>query len=163
MFDTIYMRRANRMAFCACFLLAAIMLGQTAQSGADNEAIRKLVAKYMAARNTRDPQATRKLFTTDADQLVSTGEWRRGIDALVKGAIASSQKEASKSSITIESVRFVDPNVAIADGRYETVSASTGAARKMWTTLVLTRVDSEWRISAIRNMLPSPAPTTNGH
>jgi uncharacterized protein (TIGR02246 family) len=157
--DTIYMRRANRIAFCACFLLAAMIYGQTSQSSSDNEAIHNLVAKYMAARNTRDPQATRFLFTSDADQLVSTGEWRRGIDALVQGAMASSQKEASKSSITIESIRFVDRDVAIADGRYETVSANTGATRKMWTTLVLKRVDSDWRISAIRNMLPAPAAT----
>lgn len=160
--DTIYMRRANRMAVCACLPLVAVVYGQTAQRSSDEKAIRELVGKYMAARNGRDPQATRALFTSDADQLVSTGEWRKGIDALVQGAMASSQKEASKSSITIESIRFVDRDVAIADGRYETVSASTGASRKMWTTLVLKREDSGWRIAGIRNMLPSPAPT-KGH
>jgi uncharacterized protein (TIGR02246 family) len=157
--DTIYMRLANRLAFCACLLLAAMLQGQTSYKSSDEKAIRELVAKYMAARNTLDSQATRALFTNDADQLVSTGEWRRGIDKLVEGAMASSHKEASKSSITIESIRFVDRNVAIADGRYETVSASTGASRKMWTSLVLKRGDSEWRISAIRNMLPAPAAT----
>ena len=161
--DTIYMRRANRMALCACFPLAAIIYDQTAQSSPDEKAIRELVGKYIAARNSRDPRATRALFTSDADQLVSTGEWRRGRDALVQGAMASSQKEASKSSIDIESIRFIDRDVAIADGRYETVSASTGASRRMRTTLVLKRVDSGWHITAIRNMLPSPAHTTKGH
>ena len=137
--------------------------GQAPQNSSDDDAIHKLVANYMAARNTHDPQATRALFTSDADQLVSSGEWRKGIDALVRGAMASSQKEASKSSIVVESIRFIDPNVAIADGRYETISATTGASRKMWTTLVVKRVGSEWRIAAIRNMLPAPAGNAKGH
>jgi uncharacterized protein (TIGR02246 family) len=160
---TIYMRRANRMVFCACILLAGMIHAQAAKDSSDDDAIRKLVAKYMAARNSRDPQATRALFTSDADQLVSTGEWRKGIDALVRGAMASSQKEASKSSIVVESIRLLDPDMAIVDGRYQTISASTGASRKMWTTLVLKRVDSEWRIAAIRNMLPASAATEKSH
>ena len=32
------------------------------------------------------------LFTADANQLVSSGEWRRGRDAVVKGSLASSQQ-----------------------------------------------------------------------
>ncbi len=151
------------MAFFAYVLLAAMTYGQVPQNNSDDEAIRTLVAKYMEARNGRDPQATRALFISDADQLVSTGEWRKGIDALVRGAMASSQKEASKSSITIESIRLIDPDVAIADGRYETISASTGASRKMWTTLVVKRVGSGWRIAAIRNMLPTAAATQKTH
>jgi uncharacterized protein (TIGR02246 family) len=160
---TIYMRRANRRALLACILPAAVAYGQDSQRS-DEPAIRRLVEKYVEARNSRNPQATRALFTSDADQLVSTGEWRKGIDALVRGAMASSQKEASKSSIAVESIRFIDPSVAIVDGRYETISASTGVSRKMWTTLVVKRLESEWRIAAIRNMLPSTvAPTGKGH
>lgn len=98
----------------------------------------------------------RSLFTPDADQLVSSGEWRRGIDNLVRGAMASSQKETGTSSITVETVRFLEPDIAIIDGRYRTTS-STGDVRNMWTTLVLKRTVDGWRITAIRNMLPVPA------
>jgi hypothetical protein len=98
----------------------------------------------------------RRLFTPDADQLVSTGEWRKGLADLVRGTSASSRKEAGTSSITVEAVRLIDKDVSIVDGRYRTVSLN-GARRDMWTTLVLKRVGAGWRIAAIRNMLPAPA------
>lgn len=121
----------------------------------DEAAIRALVQKYMEARNTKDAEATRALFTSDADQLVSSGEWRKGIDALVRGAMASSQKEAGKSTITVESIRFVTPDIAIMDGRYEVPSGND--VRKMWSTMVVKRTNEGWRIAAIRNMLPAAA------
>jgi uncharacterized protein (TIGR02246 family) len=163
MHDTGYMQRAKRMVAFSYILMAIAAYGQTPQSGSDESAIRKLVAAYMDARNTRNARATSELFTDDADQLVSTGEWRKGIEDLVRGAMASSKNEASKSSIELESIRFIDSAVALADGRYETVSATTGARRNMWTSLVLKRTSSGWRISAIRNMLPAPPAPQSTH
>ena len=110
----------------------------------------------MQARNQKDEVAVRSLFTPDADQLVSSGEWRKGIDNLVRGAMASSQKETGTSSISVESVRFLEPDIAIVDGRYRTTSSTSGDVRNMWTTLVLKRTGDGWRIAAIRNMLPAP-------
>ncbi|HEX4773014.1 MAG TPA: SgcJ/EcaC family oxidoreductase [Bryobacteraceae bacterium] len=129
---------------------------QPASPTGDEAAARDVVARYMQARNQKDETAVRSLFTPDADQLVSSGEWRRGIDNLVRGAMASSQKETGTSSITVETVRFLEPDIAIIDGRYRTTS-STGDVRNMWTTLVLKRTVDGWRITAIRNMLPVPA------
>jgi len=145
-------------AFIGSFIaLCFLLLTLSAQTPPEQEEqkIRAVVAAYMAARNENSPEAVRRLFTPDADQLVSTGEWRRGITDLVRGTSASSRKEAGKSSITVEAIRFVDENVSIVDGRYRTVSLD-GAARDMWTTLVLKRVGADWRIAAIRNMLPAP-------
>jgi len=122
----------------------------------DEQKIRTVVAEYMAARNENSPDAVRKLFTPDADQLVSTGEWRKGLNDLVRGTSASSRKEAGKSSITVEAVRLLDNDVSIVDGRYRTVSLN-GATRDMWTTFIMKRVGPDWRITAIRNMLPAPA------
>lgn len=135
--------------------LTGTLSAQTS-SDKDEQKIRTVVAEYMAARNENSPEAVRRLFTPDADQLVSTGEWRKGIADLVRGTSASSRKEAGKSSITIEAVRQLDPDVSIVDGRYRTVSLN-GATREMWTTLVLKRIGADWRITAIRNMLPAPA------
>ena len=58
-------------------------------------------------------------------------------------------------TITVETVRLVAPDVAIADGRYEIAATGGAAARQMWTTFVVTRAADGWRISAIRNMRPS--------
>jgi uncharacterized protein (TIGR02246 family) len=121
------------------------------------DAIRQLVVRYVDARNHQDEQALRDLFTPDADQLVSTGAWRRGLEDLLKGAMASSRKETGQSSVTLESVRMLGEDAAIADGRYEISSTGVSVSRKMWSTFVFQRTSAGWRIAAIRNMLPAPA------
>ncbi len=121
----------------------------------DAAAIRDLVGKYVDARERADRAALESLFTEDVDQLVSSGEWRRGIAEVVRGTLASSQSTAGKRTITIEKVRFPAPGVAIADGPYEIAGGADGT-RKMWTSFLLTRSASGWRIAAIRNMLPAP-------
>jgi uncharacterized protein (TIGR02246 family) len=138
-------------------LLAVLPLA--AQRPADEIAVRDLVARYVDAREHRDPKAIESLFTTDADQLVSSGEWRKGRDAVVKGTLASSEATGGRRTITVESVRFVSPDAAIADGRYEIAGLAGGQTRRMWTGIVCTRTSLGWRIAAIRNMLPTaPAP-----
>jgi uncharacterized protein (TIGR02246 family) len=134
-------------------LLATWMPLCAADESAD---IRAAVQQYVDVREHPDPQALERLFTEDADQLVSSGEWRKGRAAVVKGTIGASQREAGKRSITIESIRFLAKTVAIADGRYELLDAAGHPTRKMWTSITLTRDRSGWHIAAIRNMLPAP-------
>jgi len=133
---------------------------RTGTGGNEDAAIREIVGKYVDARERIDPKAVEELFTSDADQLVSSGEWRRGLDAVVRGTMASSKSTGGKRTITVETIRMITPEVAIVDGRYELTGLAGGATRSMWTTLVLKRTEKGWRISAIRNMLPAaPAPT----
>lgn len=127
-----------------------------AQAEDDSEAIRALVGRYAAARESRDPQAIRKLFTADADQLVSSGVWRRGSEALVEGMLSSSRRNPGTRTLTVETVRFPAPGVAVADARYVIAGSDGAADRKMWSTFVCLRTDDGWRIAAIRNMLPAP-------
>ncbi len=121
---------------------------------ADSAAIRAVVAQYVEARERRDAAALATLFTADADQLVSSGEWRRGRDAVVAGGLASSARNSGTRTIEIETVRVVAADVVVADGRYD-IAAAGAPPRRMWTTFVLVRVDGAWRISAIRNMRPT--------
>jgi uncharacterized protein (TIGR02246 family) len=146
-------------AILCCIVFVAPWLAQDNAGRTEEAAIREVVSKYVDARERIDPKAVEELFTNDADQLVSSGEWRRGRDEVVRGTMASSRNTGGKRSIAVESVRFVTPDVAIADGRYELTGLAGGATRSMWTTLVLKRTEKGWRISAIRNMLPAaPAP-----
>lgn len=137
--------------------IAILALPLAAQSPSKDEAaVRALVAKYVDAREHQDPKDTELLFTADADQLVSSGEWRRGREALVKGAMASSKSTGGTRTIEVESVRFPAPGVAIADGRYELKGLTGGQTRSMWTTIIAVKAGPGWRIAAIRNMLPAP-------
>ena len=148
-----------------CLLAArpALSQGTAAASPAAGEeaAIRAIVARYVDAREKRDAKLLEALFTADADQLVTTGEWRQGRDNVVRGGLASSQSNPGARQIVIEVVRFVAPGVAIADGRYEITDANAAAPRRMRTTFVVVRsaegplANGDWRIAAIRNMAPT--------
>ncbi len=141
--------------FIACCLCAASAI--SAQTSGDETAVRDVVARYVSAREHADEKAIAALFTPDADQLVSSGEWRKGLADVVRGTVASSQSTGGTRTITVESVRFLAPDVALADGRYEIAGMAGGQTRRMWTSLILKRTPAGWRIAAIRNMLPAPA------
>ena len=144
-----------RMLLFACTMCSLVL---AAQPSVDETAVRDVVKRYVDARERIDPKATAALFTPDADQLVSSGEWRKGLDAVVKGTTASSQSNSGKRTITVESVRFLTKDVALVDGRYELVGAGAdSSARKMWTSIVILRGSAGWKIAAIRNMLPASA------
>lgn len=147
-------------AILCSIVFIATLSAQDNTGRADEAAIRDVVSNYVDAREKIDPKAVEQLFTSDADQLVSSGEWRRGREAVVRGTMASSSGTGGKRTITVESVRLVTPDVAIADGRYQLTGLAGGATRNMWTALVLKKTEKGWRISAIRNMLPAaPAPS----
>src|SRR5262245_58968158 len=92
----------------------------SAQKGpADAEAaVRAVVASYVDAREKQDAAAIGALFTDDADQFNSSGDWRRGREAIVKGTLQSSQRNTGARNITLKAVRFPASGVAIADGEY---------------------------------------------
>jgi uncharacterized protein (TIGR02246 family) len=142
-------------------LLWSLALGLTAAGQApsmlkrDELAVKDLVARYNAARDEENPTAIGALFTTDADQLVSSGEWRRGHDQLVQGMLRSSRNNPGDRTLAVETVRFLAPDVAVADARYEIASATGGETRRMWSTFIAVRTHEGWRLSAIRNMLPT--------
>ncbi len=136
------------------FLVAAALFAQVG----DEAAIRDVVQKYVNARELQDATAVEALFTEDADQLVSDGQWRKGREAIVKGTLESSQRSGGRRTIEVQSVRFLSADVAIADGRYTLAGAAGAAARQMWTTILLTRKSGVWRIAGIRNMLPAGQP-----
>jgi len=136
-------------------LAALVPAGIFAADSADQSAVKQLVAKYAAARESRDAKVIETLFTDDADQLVSSGIWRRGRDELVKGMLGSSRSNPGERTITVETVRFPAPDVAIADARYVIAGRDGAEARRMWSTFFAVRTPDGWRLAAIRNMLPA--------
>jgi uncharacterized protein (TIGR02246 family) len=113
------------------------------------------VERYVNARELRDPAAIEAIFTADADQHTTSGEWRRGRANVIRGSLESSSRNPGTRRITVEAVRFITADVAIADGPYELTT--DGSVRRMWTTIVLEREGGAWRVAAIRNMVPATA------
>lgn len=146
--------RALLIAPCLLVLCSFAPAGQPARAE-DETAVRAVVDRYVAAREARDPAAVDALFTPDADQYTTSGEWRRGRAQVVAGTSRSSAANPGTRRIRVEAIRFVTADVAIADGPYEIEAGAS--TRQMWTSVVLVREPSGWRIAAIRNMAPTSA------
>lgn len=113
-----------------------------------------LIDDYSLAREKRDTSLLKKILTVDIDQLVSTGEWRNGMAAAVKGMLNSSASSPGTRTLTVEKIKMLDRVCALVDCKYEIQNAN-GTPRKMWSSFVVISEKGKWKISAIRNMLPA--------
>ena len=151
--DPDYIIRAmRRLLFLFCLAIVTPAMAQSpAANAADEVAVRDVVQRYTQARELSDPKAIEALFTADADQYTTGGEWRRGMSQLIKGMLETSARNPGARAIAVAAVRFITPDVAIVDGEYKTGTD----ARQLWTTLTVKRDARGWRIAAIRNMAPT--------
>ena len=114
-----------------------------------------LIDQYSQAREKRDTALLKTILTPNVDQLVSTGEWRIGINAAIEGMMKSSANSPGTRTLHIEKIQTITSSSAIVDCRYE-IQNTDGTARKMWSTFIVIADKKTWRIMAIRNMLPAP-------
>ncbi len=120
----------------------------------DSNGILQLINQYSLAREKQDTVLLKQILTSDVDQLVSSGEWRSGIEAAVKGMLSSSNSNPGSRKLTVEKIKFLSDNAALVDARY-IISNPDQSQRKMWSSFVVVRNKNNWQISAIRNMLPA--------
>ena len=139
-------------------ILSAISVTLSAQQKPPTDKQKKditaLIDNYSLARENKDTVLLKAILMPDVDQLVSTGEWRDGIQSSVKGMLRSSASTPGTRTLTVEKIRLVSSSSAIVDCRYE-IKNDDGSLRKMWSTFVVVSEKGGWKISAIRNMLPS--------
>jgi len=125
------------------------------QNGADETAIRELIAQYLDIRAQNDEQALLAILTADADQLTTSGTLRTGRNDVSRGSLASSRNNSGNRSISVDSIRFIKPDVAIVNGRYNILERDNAPDSHYLTTFVVLVEDGRWKISAIRNMQPT--------
>jgi hypothetical protein len=136
-------------------ITTSFLTGQNIQpDDKQTKGIYLLIDRYSVAREKKDTILLKSILTADVDQLVSTGEWRNGISASVKGMLKSSSNSTGKRTLIIDKIRLLNPSNAIVDCRYE-IENTGGTTRKMWSTFIVVLDNGRWKISAIRNMLPS--------
>ncbi len=141
-------------ALSAC-VSVAVAIGQGAGRAADEQAVRAVIQAFLDTREKNDAAALAALLTADVDQRQTSGNMRSGRDAVVSGSLATQQSTGGRRTITVNSLRFVGDDVAIADGRYDSIGRADGTDQRMLTSMVLRREGGAWKIAAIRNMLPS--------
>jgi uncharacterized protein (TIGR02246 family) len=130
-------------------------IAQGADRAADEKAIKAVIQEFLDARAANDPKRVSAVLTADADQQQTSGERRRGRDAVVRGSLSTQQSSGGKRTIAVDSIRFIAADVALADGRYDSVGRADGSDLHMLTSIVLRHEGGAWKIAAIRNMRPS--------
>jgi uncharacterized protein (TIGR02246 family) len=135
-------------------LLPTTFLYAQDQADRNRQEIYSLIDQYAQAREESNTALLESILTSDIDQLVSSGEWRRGMEGAMQGMMRSSSRNPGERTLTVDQLRFINPETAIVDARYE-IKNPDGSARKMWSTFVVVYDGNRWKITAIRNMLPT--------
>jgi uncharacterized protein (TIGR02246 family) len=134
------------------------------KSDLENEAeIRKLYAQYTAAWNKHDPKAMASFWTLDGDYMEPDGRHAKG-QADVEKLFTQEQQTVFKDStlaLTIETVWFINQDVAMVDGKYDLsgvrdLEGKQLPVRSGHLTAVLMREDGTWKVAAGRAMIPVP-------
>ncbi len=144
--------------FLIALLMALIHISvqgqETPDRKVDEAAMVTLIDAYSRAREIGDTILLKRILTTDIDQLVSNGVWRTGLDEAMAGMQQSSNTNPGTRSLTIDKIRFLGATLGIVDARY-VITHTDGTVRNMWSTFITVLSNGQWRISAIRNMLPT--------
>jgi hypothetical protein len=144
-----------RIIIALTLITAPALWAQTPESKTDEAAVRALIDRYVNARDRarrkgyRGALHRRRRPVHDGRRVAA-----RDDQAVVTGTAESTKQNPGDRSIDVQALRFVSPDVAIADGWYNIA----GSAQKRWTTMVFRREAGTWRIAAVRNMTPTGAP-----
>lgn len=152
-------------------LAAAVVLGITASSDGqatkgskdDEQTIRKSAEAYSAAYNKGDVEGIMAQWSADAEYVDEAGKVTRG-----RAAIAANMKKSIeahkgyKLKLTVQSLRFLKPDVALEDGLASLIhghgSAETGRYLAVWT-----KTDGKWLLSSVRDLGGDGDTTTGAH
>ncbi|WP_332913381.1 hypothetical protein [Algoriphagus boritolerans] len=64
--------------------------------------ITQLISHYSEAREAQDTVLLKRILTEDIDQLVSSGEWRNGLEESIKGMQNSTQSNPGSRRLKVE-------------------------------------------------------------
>lgn len=129
---------------------------------ADEIAIEGLIQSFVDGWNAADGAACARPFAPDADFTAITGLKAKGRDVIAKGhdEILSTLYRGSRNSAKIESIRFLRPDVAVADVTFRFVGdVRPFGLEQSSCGMVCTKEDGVWYIAVFRNMVPFGRPT----
>ena len=124
---------------------------------ADEMAIEGLVQTFVDGWNAGDGAACARPFAVDADFTAITGLKAKGRDVIAKGhdEILSTLYRGSQNSAKVESIRFLRPDVAVADVTFRFVGDVRPFGLEQTSCgMVCTKEDGSWSIAVFRNMIP---------
>jgi uncharacterized protein (TIGR02246 family) len=158
------MRRAL-IAVLLSFILPTCLAGQTADlakpvgSTSDEDRIKKALGDFVEAWNRHDAKAFSMVFAEDADFTNVRGTSAHGRDEIEKfhAPLFATRFKDTNQKITEIKIRFIKPDVAAVDARWEMTGAkgADGQAiplRKGLLNFVMTKQGDKWLITVMHNM-----------
>jgi uncharacterized protein (TIGR02246 family) len=145
-------------------LVAVALLALTGpangRGATDDQAIRKVITGFVDAINRNDIKAFEALFTDDADFVVITGKYLKGLTEIVTyhAELFTGSFKGSHLDITSTDIRFLRPDVAIARVATKRTENEGKEMRTSFPIFVLTRRADKWLITAVQNTLTSGPP-----
>ena len=148
-------------AYLATFGATTLNAQKMTRMSRDETAIRKLIQQIQDGWNAHDPKAAAAPFAIDADFVVVTGLHLKGRDEIERGfAFRLSQPDykASKNTITVKSIRFLRPDVAIVHTTFDIEYSEGGEIKRDHAieTAVVTKARGRWSIIAFQNTVVAP-------
>lgn len=129
----------------------------------DQQLVRQLFEKYVDAWDVeRDPKACADLYEHDGDCLAADGEYLgspQEIEQYYIDRLGGAYKDFRVGDVEIFSIREIRPGVAILDAKWNLFRTDESGARAetvspIMGTIVCSKADAQWSISAARVMVP---------
>ena len=133
---------------------------QPSDQSADEAVIRKAAASYVEAFNKHDAKAVADQWSPDAVYLNrSTGEEAVGRAAIVKQFEALFKEQpALKLEVTVTSIQFVSPNVAIEQGTAKILAPDADPEETEYSAVDVKR-DGKWLLDRVTDKSKAVIPT----
>jgi uncharacterized protein (TIGR02246 family) len=128
---------------------------------ADEAAIEGLVQTFVDGWNAGDAKTLARPFAPDADFTAITGLKGKGREVIAKGhaEILATIYRGSVNSARVESIRFLRPDVAVADVTFRFVGDLRPFGLEQTSCGIVCTKDAEtWSIAVFRNMVPFSRP-----
>jgi uncharacterized protein (TIGR02246 family) len=145
--------------FCV-FFSVSVLLGVAATKGTpeDERAIRQVIADRMAAFNRHEAKLNPAGFSDDFDVVLPNGSYIVGKPDL--GDRFSTVLSNARLIETVDRIRFIRPEVALVDGKFEFIGTEMKPDPKGLECLVLVKENGRWVIAALRQMILTAMPGT---
>lgn len=138
-------------------MFAVMVAGSTmlADEAHQIELLGELNESYVQAFNSHDPVAIGKLFVSDGDYMLVTGDFLEGTEAIVAGH-ASFFNNNSKVKLEGKALKrkFLTPDLVLSHGQWKAMGGPSGVPNEGTWTAIQVRVDGKWRYETIRISVP---------
>jgi uncharacterized protein (TIGR02246 family) len=126
------------------------------KNAADEAAIRETGETFAKAYGEGDAKAVAAHFTTDAEYVDEQGNVFQGRQAIEDALVAFfSENPDSRLDVTIDSIRFVSPGVALEDGTTTVTRGEGFPSDDSLYTAIYVKVNGKWLTASSREHAPN--------